>query len=125
MSFMKLAIFGTGYVGLVSGACLAEVGHDVLCMDVDRAKIDRLRAGDIPIWEPGLQPIVERVASGQHEDRNVVTGVFAQSLGDLITVDSRKHQIEQNQVRMKSIEFFQCLFSVIYDSGFKTFFCKI
>lgn len=57
---MKLAIFGTGYVGLVSGACLAEVGHDVLCMDVDQAKIDQLRAGTIPIWEPGLQPIVER-----------------------------------------------------------------
>ena len=57
---MKLSIFGTGYVGLVSGACLAEVGHDVLCMDVDQAKIDRLRAGTIPIWEPGLQPIVER-----------------------------------------------------------------
>ncbi|HRM68552.1 MAG TPA: UDP-glucose/GDP-mannose dehydrogenase family protein [Thauera phenylacetica] len=57
---MKLAIFGTGDVGLVSGACLAEVGHDVLCMDVDQAKIDQLRAGTIPIWEPGLQPIVER-----------------------------------------------------------------
>ena len=55
---MKLSIFGTGYVGLVSGACLAEVGHDVLCMDVDQAKIDQLRAGTIPIWEPGLQPIV-------------------------------------------------------------------
>ena len=57
---MKLAIFGTGYVGLVSGACLAEVGHDVLCMDVDQAKIDQLRAGTIPIWEPGLEPIVAR-----------------------------------------------------------------
>ena len=46
---MKLSIFGTGYVGLVSGACLAEVGHDVLCMDVDQAKIDRLRTVTIPI----------------------------------------------------------------------------
>ncbi len=57
---MKLAIFGTGYVGLVSGACLAEVGHDVLCMDVDQAKIDQLRAGTIPIWEPGLSPSAPR-----------------------------------------------------------------
>ena len=55
---MKISIFGTGYVGLVTGACLAEVGHDVLCMDVDQAKIDKLRNGIIPIWEPGLEPIV-------------------------------------------------------------------
>ena len=59
----------------------------------------------------------------KHNDRNV--GIVTDFATDLITVDSRKHQIEQNQVRMKSIEFFQCLFSVIYDSGFKTFFCKI
>ncbi len=57
---MKLTIFGTGYVGLVTGACLAEVGHTVLCMDVDQDKVDKLRAGVIPIWEPGLEPIVER-----------------------------------------------------------------
>ncbi|APW47783.1 UDP-glucose dehydrogenase family protein [Rhodoferax antarcticus] len=57
---MKISIFGTGYVGLVTGACLAEVGHDVLCMDVDQAKIDKLQAGVIPIWEPGLDAIVAR-----------------------------------------------------------------
>ena len=63
---MKLTIFGTGYVGLVTGACLAEVGHTVVCMDVDQGKIDKLKAGVIPIWEPGLQPIVERnVAEGR------------------------------------------------------------
>jgi UDPglucose 6-dehydrogenase len=57
---MKLAVIGTGYVGLVTGACLADVGNDVLCIDVDRSKIERLRAGEIPIHEPGLDAVVER-----------------------------------------------------------------
>lgn len=57
---MKISIFGTGYVGLVTGACLAEVGHNVMCMDVDQVKIDKLRTGVIPIWEPGLEAIVVR-----------------------------------------------------------------
>ncbi|MEE4362066.1 MAG: UDP-glucose/GDP-mannose dehydrogenase family protein [Pseudomonadales bacterium] len=56
---MKISIYGTGYVGLVTGACLADVGHDVLCMDVDEAKIARLERGEMPIYEPGLAEIVE------------------------------------------------------------------
>jgi len=63
---MKLTIFGTGYVGLVTGACLAEVGHKVICVDIDQGKIDRLNEGEIPIWEPGLDAIVARnVAEGR------------------------------------------------------------
>ena len=56
---MRVTIFGTGYVGLVTGTCLAEVGHDVVCVDVDAAKIDGLNNGVIPIYEPGLEPMVK------------------------------------------------------------------
>ncbi len=57
---MKVAVLGTGYVGLVAGACLAETGNDVLCADVDPAKIDSLRQNRLPIHEPGLEPLVVR-----------------------------------------------------------------
>ncbi|MDP3636335.1 MAG: UDP-glucose/GDP-mannose dehydrogenase family protein [Azonexus sp.] len=63
---MKITVVGTGYVGLVSGTCLAEVGNDVLCLDVDPAKIKILEEGGIPIYEPGLQEMVRRnVAAGR------------------------------------------------------------
>ncbi len=56
---MRVAIFGTGYVGLVTGTCLAEVGHQVICVDIDQAKVDGLNNGIIPIYEPGLEPMVK------------------------------------------------------------------
>jgi len=63
---MKITVIGTGYVGLVSGTCLAEVGNDVLCLDLDPAKIKTLEEGGTPIFEPGLQDMVKRnVAAGR------------------------------------------------------------
>lgn len=57
---MKVTVFGTGYVGLVTGTCLADVGHDVLCVDIDQKKVDNLNNGIIPIFEPGLDTIVKQ-----------------------------------------------------------------
>ena len=57
---MKVTVFGTGYVGLVTGTCLADVGHDVLCVDIDQKKVDNLNNGIIPIYEPGLEPLVRQ-----------------------------------------------------------------
>lgn len=63
---MKITVIGTGYVGLVSGTCLADVGNDVLCLDLDAEKIRLLQEGSIPIFEPGLEWMVKRnVAAGR------------------------------------------------------------
>jgi UDPglucose 6-dehydrogenase len=67
---MKIAVIGTGYVGLVAGACFAESGNDVICVDKDGAKIRTLRAGRMPIYEPGLEELVRR---NRHENRLTFT----------------------------------------------------
>ncbi|MEM6818417.1 MAG: UDP-glucose/GDP-mannose dehydrogenase family protein [Pseudomonadota bacterium] len=57
---MRLTVFGSGYVGLVTGACMAEMGNDVVCVDIDQPKVDRLNAGEVPIFEPGLDAYIQR-----------------------------------------------------------------
>jgi len=75
---LKITMVGTGYVGLVTGACFAEVGNDVLCLDLDEAKIRTLESGGIPIYEPGLAEVVKRnVAAGRlHFTTDVERAVF-------------------------------------------------
>jgi UDPglucose 6-dehydrogenase len=82
---MKITIFGTGYVGLVTGTCLAEVGHNVLCVDIDQNKVDALKNGIIPIYEPGLENLVlENTQSGQlNFTTDIADGV---NYGDVIFI---------------------------------------
>ena len=75
---MNISVIGTGYVGLVVGACLAETGNNVCCADIDEGKIARLRKNDIPIYEPGLEALVER---NQKEQRLTFTTQLPEAIG--------------------------------------------
>jgi len=84
---MKIAVFGTGYVGLVQGAVLADAGHTVICVDIDENKLARLRKGEIPIFEPGLEPIVK--------------SNFAE--GRLLFTSDAKTAVEQSEVQFIAV----------------------
>ncbi|MCX6612939.1 MAG: 3-hydroxyacyl-CoA dehydrogenase NAD-binding domain-containing protein, partial [Acidobacteria bacterium] len=74
---MKVAVIGTGYVGLTTGVCLAFVGHDVHCLDVDERKVEALRAGQIPIFEPNLQDLMQ-----ESKDRLHFTSKYEEAIPD-------------------------------------------
>ncbi len=76
---MRVAMIGSGYVGLVSGACFADFGHDVVCVDKDSAKIDALKRGEVPIYEPGL---TELVAANAKAGRLTFTTDLASAVKD-------------------------------------------
>ena len=76
---MRIAMIGSGYVGLVSGACFAQFGHDVVCIDKEEGKIARLRKGEMPIYEPGLDKLVaDNVKAGRL--------AFSTKLGDAVAL---------------------------------------
>ena len=82
---MRVTIFGTGYVGLVTGTCLAEVGHHVVCVDIDAAKVEGLERGVIPICEPGLEPMV-RVNHAAGRLRFTTDAAMAVAHGDILFI---------------------------------------
>jgi UDPglucose 6-dehydrogenase len=85
--YMKITVFGSGYVGLVTGACLAEMGNHVICMDVDETKIAMLQRGEIPLFEPGLAAMVkENHAAGRLQFTTDVKAAVAHGLFQFIAV---------------------------------------
>src|SRR5213075_333615 len=76
---MKIAVVGTGYVGLVTGTCFAETGNDVICVDIDKVKVDKLSSGQITIYEPGLEKLFLR---NQKEGRLHFTTVLQDAVKD-------------------------------------------
>ena len=94
---MKLMIVGSGYVGLVAGACLSELGHDVVCVDRDAGKIDRLRAGIVPIFEPGLDELMRaNTAAGRLTFANDLSGLANGVDAVFIAVGTPPSSIDQS-----------------------------
>ena len=81
---MKVAVIGAGYVGLVTASCLAELGHEVVCMDNDPRRVELLRAGVVPIYEPGLQEVVEEDSSR------------AAPIADILPMTNRENRFQKN-----------------------------
>jgi len=100
---MKLTIIGSGYVGLTTGACFAEVGHEVMCVDNNPEKIKTLLAGDIPIYEPGLADIVTKNVAA---DRLKFTTSTKEGVefGDVVFIAVPTPPNEDGSVDLKFIE---------------------
>src|SRR5207237_9797226 len=101
---MRVTIFGSGYVGLVTGACLADAGNHVICVDVDAAKIERLNRGEVPIHEPGLEALIKLNAeAGRMEFTTYAGRAVAQGLCLLIAVVIPAVDIRSADLRFKSV----------------------
>src|SRR5688500_15816119 len=99
---MRVTIFGTGYVGLVTGTCLAEVGHDVVCVDIDAAKVEGLNRGVVPIYEPGLEPMVKaNHAAGRLAFTTDATTAIAH--GDIVFIAVGTPPDEDGSADLKSV----------------------
>ena len=100
---MRVGMVGTGYIGLVTGTCLSESGNDVVCLDIDEGKIERLKAGDIPIYEPGLDAYIERnVEAGRLELGQQVLRVAGTQVETMV----EPHGV-LNDLRRESVTFVQ------------------
>jgi len=99
----KIAIIGTGYVGLVSGAGISEFGHNVICVDIDKKKIDLLNTGNIPIYERGLKSIIERnrVAGRLHFSSDINRAI---EVSDIIFIAVGTPQGKNNEVDLRAVE---------------------
>ena len=106
---MKITVVGTGYVGLVSGTCFAEMGYDVMCIDIDKEKINQLKEGIIPIYEPGLEELVKRnSAEGRlHFSSNTKEGIdFSDILFSAVgTPPDKDHKADLNAVKAVARDF--------------------
>ena len=103
---MKVSVIGTGYVGLVSGVCLAEMGHEVVCVDVDRAKVDQINRGQSPIYEPGLEDLLKKHSGkNMRADTDLQAAVIATDLS-LISVGTpyRGDKIDLTYIRQAAQE---------------------
>ena len=101
---MDLSIIGSGYVGLVTGACFADVGHNVICVDNDVQKIKQLQAGEVPIYEPGLEEIIHRNVSAR---RLRFTGSIEEGVSNSQIADTAL----MYEIFSARNEFAQCLMS--------------
>jgi UDPglucose 6-dehydrogenase len=90
---VRVTVFGSGYVGLVTGACLADAGNHVLCVDVNENRVSRLKRGEVPIYEPGLEPIIQKsVAAGRLDFTTDAAAAVAHGLFQFIAVGTPSDQ---------------------------------